>query len=433
LTDLVKKVNFLRLRYWLPEEKFQEARNRLFQIEDSVSIRDKLEILSAAAEQDVCSPRTRAVRGEPSYSKKRCLPGIYPALLPDGKIINLFKVLLTNRCELNCLYCANRKNRNLIRDEFTPQSLSQTFIQYLQKDFVQGLFLSSAIKDNSQRTMDKMLETCIILRKKYRYPGYIHLKVLPGSTPEQMEKAVELANRVSLNLEAPNSERLKRLSPQKISFSLLENLKTLTKVAEKYNQRLMTNGQRLNKTVSTQLVVGPGGETDKEIVYLTEELHQKYNLRRVYFSAFVPISDTPLENFSPTPLLREHRLYQVDWLIHFYGFKAKEIPLDEMNNLLLDKDPKLLWAESDSNKHLFPIEINRADYYQLLRIPGIGPVSAKRILEYRQKNKIHNLQELKSLGAVIKRTAKFILLDGKRTEVLEKKIPSSELLLPLNL
>lgn len=385
-----------------------------------MSIRDKLQILSAAAEQDVCSP---------SYSRKKCLPGIYPALLPNGKVINLFKVLLTNTCELNCLYCANRKNRNFIRDEFTPEGLSQTFIQYLKKNFVQGLFLSSAIKDNPQKTMDKMLETCIILRKKYRYPRYIHLKVLPGSTLDQMGKAVELANRVSLNLEAPSTERLKKLSPQKISFSLLVNLKNLSELARKTKKTV---------SVATQLVVGPSGETDKEIVHLTEELHQKYNLKRVYFSAFVPISDTPLENVPPTPLLREHRLYQADWLIHFYGFKAKEFIYDEKGNLSLEKDPKLIWAEK--NEHLFPIEINSADYYQLLRIPGIGPVSAKRIIEYRQKNKIRNLQELKSLGAVIKRAAKFILLDGKRTEPVEKSvlrpvmlIPSREFLLPLNL
>jgi len=394
-----------------------------------MSIRDKLQILSAAAEQDVCSPRTKMVQGTPT--EKKCLPGIYPALLPNGKIINLFKILLTNTCELNCLYCANRKNRNFIRDEFTPEGLSQIFIQYLKKNFVQGLFLSSAIKDNPEKTTDKMLETCVILRKKYRYPGYIHLKVLPGSTLNQMEKAIELANRVSLNLEAPSTERLKKLSPQKMSFSLLKNLKALSEIAKKFTKPV---------SVSTQLVIGPAGETDKEIVNLTEELHQKYNLRRVYFSAFVPIPETPLENFLSTPLLREHRLYQADWLIHFYGFKAKEIPLDEMGNLSLEKDPKLAWAESKQRENFFPIEINQADYYQLLRIPGIGPVSAKRILEYRRKNKIRNLQELKSLGAVIKRTAKFILLDGKRPEPVEKKISrpeilisSRELLLPLNL
>lgn len=392
-----------------------------------MSIRDKLQILSADAEQDVCSPRTRyaperciprAVRGAPAY------PGIYPALLPNGKIINLFKVLLTNTCELNCLYCANRKNRNFIRDEFTPQGLSQTFIQYLQKNFVQGLFLSSAIKDNPRRTMDKMLDTCFILRRKYGYPGYIHLKVLPGSTPEQMEKATELANRVSLNLEAPSKERLKRLSPEKISFSLSENLKTLSQIVQRRKKR-----QDFAPSLSTQLVVGPAGETDKELVNLTGELHEKYDLNRVYFSAFVPIPQTPLENLPPTLLTREHRLYQADWLIHFYGFKAKEFVYDENGNLSLEKDPKLIWAEK--NMHLFPIEINSADYYQLLRIPGIGPVSAKRILEYRKKNKIRTLQELKSLGAVMKRAEKFILLDGKRPSLTQIKISLGELLLRL--
>jgi len=397
-----------------------------------VLIRNKLQILSADAEQDVCSPHLRVMQGAPTY------PGIYPALLPNGKIINLFKVLLTNTCELNCLYCANRKNRNFIRDEFTPQGLSQTFIQYLQKNFVQGLFLSSAIKDNPQKTMDKMLETCMILRKKYHYPGYIHLKVLPGSTPEQMEKATELANRVSLNLEAPSKERLKRLSPEKISFSLSENLKTLSRIVEQRKKGLqqvqalsLPKGQDFAPSLSTQLVVGPAGETDRELVNLTGELHEKYNLSRVYFSAFVPIPQTPLENFSSTPLTREHRLYQADWLIHFYGFKAKEFTFDENGNLSLEKDPKLIWAEK--NMHLFPIEINHADYYRLLRIPGIGPVSAKRIFEYRKKNKIRTLQELKSLGAVTKRAEKFILLDGKKTFSSLTKTTKEELLLPLTL
>ncbi len=391
-----------------------------------INLQEKLKLLSADAEQDVCSPRTKMVRGTPT--EKKCLPGVYPALLPDGKVINLFKILLTNRCELNCLYCANRKNREIIREKFSPDELACTFMQYFSQGYVEGLFLSSAIENNPLQTMDKMLATCFILRKKYQYPGYIHLKVLPGSTTDQMEKAVELANRVSLNLEAPSKEKLKKLSPQKMSFSLLENLKTLSNIAKKFTRPV---------SVSTQMVIGPAGETDKEIIRLTEELHQQYNLRRVYFSAFVPIPQTPLENFLPTPLLREHRLYQVDWLIHFYGFKAKDFELitsfEKNGNLPLEKDPKLAWAEAEQGKTFFPVEINNADYYQLLRIPGIGPVSAKKILEHRQKSKIRTLQELKSLGAVTKRATQFILLNGKRPQFLEKKISSSELLLPFNL
>ncbi len=263
------------------------------------------------------------------------------------------------------------------------------------------------------------------------------MKVLPGAGVDQMEKAVELANRVSLNLETTGPQKLKRLSPEKVSYSLYENLKTLSKVVQQRKpvprdcQGSEEKIQDFIPSLSTQLVVGPAGETDKEIVSLAEELHQEYNLRRVYFSAFVPIPETPLENFPSTPLIREHRLYQTDWLIHFYGFKARELVFDKNNNLPLDKDPKLVWAEK--NMHLFPMEINKISYEELLRIPGIGPVSAKRILEYRRKNKICNLAELKNLGVATKRALRFILLCGKTPSQMLDRRYSEKLLLPLNL
>lgn len=331
---------------------------------------DKLSLLFAAAEFDVCAP------SQSLFSRKN-LPGIYLARLPNGQCMPLFKVLLTNRCEYNCLYCANRKNRNVPRTEFSPDELAKTFMNYLRKGHVKGLFLSSAIQDNSSKTMGKMIECCEILRKKYRYPGYIHLKILPAVSSSQIEEAANLANRLSLNLEAPNPMRLKRLAPEKDFFAgLLDKLKELSTILKKREKP---------PSLTTQLVVGAAGETDTEILSRISQLRKEYSLGRVYFSAFAPISNTPLEDLPPTPILRERRLYQVDWLLSYYDFAVEEIPVEADGNLALTKDPKLIWAER--NIQFFPLEINQADYLQLLRIPGIGPLSAKRIIEKKEKGK----------------------------------------------
>lgn len=390
---------------------------------------EKLDTLFAAAEYDVCAP-TPSMK-----NRSKTLPGIYIARSSTGACIPLFKVLLTNSCEYNCLYCANRKNRDVQRSEMTPEELTRTFMDYYHKGYVKGLFLSSAIKDNAELTMDKMIKCCDILRNRYQYKEYIHLKILPGTSDAQMQAAAGIADRLSINLEAPNADRLKKMAPQKDYFgSLLNKLGKLAQIIQSEKISYDKNRRLIKKTkspsITTQLVVGAAGETDREILERVDQVKKDYLLRRIYFSAFTPISHTPLENMAPTPKLREHRLYQADWLFSYYNFKLEDICLEKDGNLSITKDPKLCWAENNPGK--FPIEINTADSEQLLHIPGIGPVSANRILESRKKSKLNSLEELRSLGAVTKRAGKFILINGKQPKESDKKA-EQEQLLPLDL
>lgn len=365
-----------------------------------MDILDKIQILGDSAKYDLCgsylcssNPRIHGPFGK----------WIYPSVLPDGRTVSLLKILLSNDCLNNCLYCANRTNRSFQRIDFKEEELAKLFIEQWKKNLVEGLFLSSAVKDSPEITSEKMLKVVEMIRIKYKFKGYIHLKIIPGSSFSYVERAVELADRVSLNLEAPNIKRLKMIAPDKDFNKIINSLHWVSHLQKKKGI--------LKAGFTTQFVVGASDEKDEEILKSTKWLYNNFELKRAYFSAFQPVDGTPLEEHSPTPLIREHRLYQVDFLFRYYNFKFEEIIFDSEGNLPLNMDPKMIWAFSHPEK--FPIEINKANYEELIRIPGIGPKSAKRIIKYRKQNKFRTIEELKGTGCVLKRIHPFILIDGK--------------------
>lgn len=365
---------------------------------------EKLLILGRSAQYDLCGnylcQGAHRIRG--GYGQ-----WIYPAVLPDGKEIRLFKVLLSNNCSNNCNYCANRLERDFTRISFKPLELARIFISLREKRLVEGLFLSSAVEYDPKKTMEDMIKTVEILRYNYKFNGYIHLKILPGVTPDYIEQAMRLADRVSVNLEAPDGEKLKRLSIEKdFENDLLRAIRYIKDFSEK--------GLRPRAGYTTQFVVGPAGESDRELISLVERLYRELGLKRAYFSAFQPIKDTPLEDHPPTPLIREHRLYQADFLIREYGFSAEELVFNREGRLYLPVDPKYAWAMN--HPEFFPVEINTAEREKLLKVPGIGPKSAERIVKLRKKEKIRSLETLRELGVAVKRAKDFILLDGKRVK-----------------
>ena len=361
--------------------------------------RQKIEVLGQSAQYDLCG---EACGTEANRVRDDLGRWIYPAVLPDGKRVKLLKILLTNACENDCYYCANRVSRNFQRISFAPEELAHVFDQMHRKGLVQGLFLSSGVC-NAARTMDRMLATVELVRRRYGFSGYIHLKILPGATFAHVERAVQLANRVSVNLEAPSPERLARIAPPKdFTAHLLQPLR--------WAKRLIEEGASVSQT--TQFVVGAADETDRELLSTTARLYRELGLARVYFSAFQPIAETPLEDHPPTPPLREHRLYQSDFLLRKYGFALEDLVFDESGNLPSEADPKLMWARA--HPECFPVEVNRASREELLRVPGIGPISASRILKLRKKGKFRELSDLRKIGAIAKRAAPFILLDGRQ-------------------
>lgn len=326
---------------------------------------------------------------------------------PHRGKIPVMRTMQTSACERNCYYCPFQAGRNYRRVSLTPEELAASFDQMQQKKLVEGLFLSSGIIGGGAKAMDSMLATVDILRRKYEYSGYIHLKIMPGAETTQIEQAARLANRLSINLEAANEARLPALAPKKDYWQ--ELLPPLYWV-RKHHQTL---GPWVNPpSITTQFVVGPAGESDRELLTTAHMLYQQANLARAYYSAFRPIQGTPFENMSTTPPLREHRLYQADWLLRFYGFTLAELPLDSQGNLSLTIDPKLAWAK----KHLGqrPVEINRAGRAELLRIPGIGPKTAEAIITARRLGRIDDLQQLKQLRVQTTRAAPFILLNGRQ-------------------
>ncbi len=336
---------------------------------------------------------------------------ISEVLLPGGKKMKVLKTLLTSACERNCYYCPFRAGRNMRRATLKPDELANVFMALHRAKMVEGLFLSSGIIGGGVKTQDKLLDTVEILRKKHAYRGYIHLKIMPGSEHAQLERSMQLASRVSINLEAPNQNRLKDLAPKKqFAEELLQPLKWAEEIRQTQSPTRTWNG-RWPSTVS-QFVVGAVEESDLELVSTSEYLYNQLKLKRVYYSAFHPIPDTPLENHPAEDPQREHRLYQTSFLLRDYGFAMEEMPFNQQGNLPRDTDPKTAWARVNLIGQ--PIELNRATREELLRIPGIGPIGADRILKARRLHKLNDLTQLKELGISPKRAAGFILLDGKR-------------------
>ena len=381
-----------------------------------LTLNEKLSILSAAAKYDVsCSSSGSKRKNTNEGLGNAASSGICHSFTPDGRCISLLKILLTNICIYDCKYCINAKTKDSKRAMFTPDEVVSLTINFYKRNYIEGLFLSSAIIKNPNYTMELLLTVVKKLRVEENFNGYIHLKAIPGADDSLIKEAGKYADRMSVNIELPSANSLKLLAPEKskenilapmgvIKNTIIENKDLKKKV--KSTPLFVPGGQ------STQLIVGATAESDFKIINLSQNLYNKYNLRRVYYSAYVPVvkNEKSLPDITHPPLVREHRLYQADWLLRYYGFNAKELLKNENDNFDLNFDPKTSWALNNIDK--FPIEINKASYETLLRVPGIGVRSAKRIIVTR---KVHllNFEDLKKLGIVLKRAKYFITCKGK--------------------
>lgn len=336
----------------------------------------------------------------------------HPAQLPNGQKIVLLKTLLSSACERDCFYCPFRAGRDFRRATFKPDEFASLFSKMNRGGMAEGVFLSSGVAGGGVRTQDKLLDTADILRKKYQFKGYLHLKMMPGSEKDQVYRAMQLADRVSVNLEAPSTERLAKLAPHKIFIEeLLRPLRWVEEIRRSVPAYKFWNG-RYPSTV-TQFVAGGSDESDLELLNTTSWLMKNVRLKRAYFSAFHPVYDTPLENKPAVNPMREHRLYQASFLLRDYGFDLEDLPFTTESNLPIHTDPKQAWAQI--NLVHSPIEINQADRHQLLRIPGIGLKGADAILNARRLNRLRDLSTLKKLGIIAERAAPYVLLDGRKS------------------
>jgi predicted DNA-binding helix-hairpin-helix protein len=346
--------------------------------------------------------------------KERDQAFTHRAQLPNGKSILLLKTLLSSACERDCFYCPFRAGRDFRRATFKPDEFAQLFSKMNQSGMAEGMFLSSGVAGGGIRTQDKLLDTAEILRKKYQYRGYIHLKIMPGAEKDQVYKAMQLADRVSINLEAPNTERLAKLAPHKIFMEeLLRPLKWIEEIRRSVPAYKFWNGR--HPSTVTQFVAGGADESDLELLSMTDWLHKNVRLKRAYFSAFNPVPDTPLENKPATHPMREHRLYQASFLLRDYGFDLEDLPFTKDSNLPLNADPKQAWAQMNLIEK--PIEINKAEKRDLIKIPGIGLKGAEAILNARRLGKLRDLSSLKKLGIIAERAAPYLLMDGRKTAV----------------
>lgn len=390
---------------------------------------DKLTILADSAKYDVaCTSSGVERRGNSTSIGSTAACGICHSFAADGRCISLLKVLMTNICSYDCKYCVNRSSNDTPRAAFTPRELAELTINFYRRNYIEGLFLSSAVLKNPNYTTEQLIQTLELLRGEFRFAGYIHVKAIPGTDNEILARLGYLADRMSINIELPSQESLSLLAPDKTKESILRPMGLIkSKISE--NSTDLVKYRHAPKFVpagqSTQLIVGATADTDYKILTLTEGLYKKYQLKRVFYSAYIPVAEhdlLPALSVKP-PLMREHRLYQADWLLRFYGFEAHEL-LDEHNpNFNLYVDPKCNWALNHMEQ--FPVEINKAPYELLLRVPGIGVTSARRILRAR-KIELLDFAGLKKLGVVLKRAQYFILCKGKMLEGL-KVTPDSTL------
>ncbi len=366
-----------------------------------MNLMKKLEILADGAKYDAACTSSGADRKGMGGLGSALPAGCCHSFSADGRCISLLKVLMSNDCIYDCKYCVNRRSEDKPRATFTPQELAEHTIQYYRRNYIEGLFLSSGVIKNPDYTTEQMIEVLQQLRYKHNFWGYIHAKTIPGASPGLIYKLGLLADRISVNIELPSEASLNRLAPNKTKKSGIQNnSKELT--VYKHAPKFASAGQ------STQMIIGASEESDYQILKLSEGLYDKYSLKRVFYSAYIPaVEDSLLPTIdTKPPLLREHRLYQADWLIRKYNFNADEILTEQTPNFNPFLDPKCNWAVH--NLHLFPVDINTASYNDLLRVPGIGPVSAKRITVARKSGKLGN-SELARIGVVLKRARYFIL------------------------
>ena len=381
-----------------------------------MTVMQKLEILTDAAKYDVsCSSSGVERKGDGTGIGNAAAGGICHSFSSDGRCISLLKILFTNECIYDCKYCINRKSNDVPRASFTPDEICELTVQFYRRNYIEGLFLSSGILYSPTYTMELIYEAIYKLRTLYRFQGYIHVKAIPGADPEIIRRLGLLADRMSVNLELPTAEGLQRLAPNKHRKNILAPMRMIQQGITQNKNELMVYRHASSFVPagqSTQMIVGATPESDYQIMMVAENLYKRFDLKRVYYSAFVSVNedkDLPALPGGP-PLLREHRLYQADWLLRFYGFEAKELLSEDKPNFNILLDPKADWAL----RHLeqFPVEINRADYQTILRVPGIGVKSAQRIVRAR-KNGSLSFEDLKKIGVTLKRALYFITCNGR--------------------
>lgn len=455
-------------------------------IQEEMDLQEKLRILSDGAKYDVsCSSSGVARKGKKGMLGNTLAAGICHSFAADGRCISLLKILFTNQCIYDCRYCINRRSNDTVRTAFTPEEVCRLTIEFYRRNYIEGLFLSSGILQSADFTMELLYQTLYRLRNEYRFNGYIHVKAIPGASPELIEQTGFLADRMSINLELPTAEGLKKLAPGKTREKILAPMRQVQRGIAVQNWNALGggpgSGDRFPKSLedrsesrggglapygkgwpdggsrrsgvklcplpagreigmadtaahpgrnvwaplqatgrrffvpagqSTQMIVGATPESDYHMIRVAEALYQNYDLKRVFYSAFVRVNDDSLLPALPggPPLLREHRLYQADWLLRFYGFQAQELLSEERPNFNVLLDPKCDWAL----RHLegFPVEVNRADYGTLLRVPGLGVKSARRILAARKSGAL-DFPDLKKMGVVLKRAMYFLTCSGK--------------------
>ena len=382
-----------------------------------MNVIEKLEILADAAKYDVACTSSGVQRaGKAGQLGAATQAGCCHSFTPDGRCVTLLKVLMTNVCVYDCCYCVNRaSNAEAPRAAFTPRELADLTIGFYRRNYIEGLFLSSGVLRSPDYTTEQIIESLRILREDYGFNGYIHAKAIPGTSPELVYRLGLLADRLSVNIELPSEQGLRSLAPDKSRSAILRPMGLIRDQARQSKSELMKYKHApafAPAGQSTQLIVGATQDTDRHILHLTESLYAKYRLKRVFYSAYVPIVESSLLPSLDTkpPLLREHRLYQADWLLRFYGFRAEEL-LDEQHPDFNPRiDPKCFWAICHPEQ--FPVEIMRAEYETLLRVPGIGPVSARRIVSARRVSHLR-YEDLSRLGVVLKRAQFFITCGGR--------------------
>ena len=373
---------------------------------------EKLRILGGMASDDILSrpedtKSGNATRMPYSSARKNPIPGVYRASMPNGKYINLMRVMFTDFCKMDCAFCPNSHWVPRKRYAFKVEELARTFMELHQRHTVDGLFLSSGVAGSGSKTTERLVRVVEMIRQKYGFKGYIHMKVMPGTEYQYVEAAYRLGTRLSINLETPTAEMMRKLSSLKdLERDILAPMRWINQLT-----RSDTNGA---VGQATQFVVGAADESDRDIFKRIDQLYTEWNLKRVYYTAFRPVRYTPLEEHPATPLGREHRLYQMDWLKRIYRFSNEELNLafDKSGFLSLEHDPKTLIAVE--NVDAFPIDVNSASRERLLRVPGVGPTSAQRILQTRRRHSIDTWRDLQAMGVVKKRAWPFLAFPGQR-------------------
>ena len=402
-----------------------------------MNLMEKLTILSDAAKYDVsCSSSGSSRKGEKGTIGSAAKAGICHSFTADGRCISLLKILMTNHCIYDCAYCLNRKSNDNPRASFTVDEVVSLTMNFYRRNYIEGLFLSSAIIGSPNYTMEQLVKIVEKLRFQEHFHGYIHLKAIPGADPALIQRAGELADRLSVNLELPSEQSLAKLAPEKTRQSILQPMHQIHQGIVQHKQRTNTlppsnllqpkgleqtpvsykkSAKKQNLFVpagqTTQMMVGASGESDLQMLQLIAALYQKFEMKRVYFSAYVPLNeDSRLPQIAQPPMLRENRLYQADWLMRFYGFEASELLDESTPNFDPDYDPKLIWAIRHPEQ--FPVDINTASYQQLIRVPGLGIQCARRIVSARRSGKL-DFADLQRMHVSLKRTQYFITCGGK--------------------